>query len=153
MKKSSMQMLRTGINFHGISSCTYNKIPRPLALRSTEGNSIERNDSNNFVSDIINTSIFTTARKVSKCRVFLVHIFPHSDWIRRDTSYLSVFCSNAGKYGPEKTPYLDTFHTVYLDIYVLDDYAIWTVFYKKTQMLRFKSFLVMHFYSCHAFPF
>ena len=118
MKKSSMQMLRTGINFHGISSCTYNKIPRPLALRSTEGNSIERNDSNNFVSDIINTSIF-----------------------------------NAGKYGPEKTPYLDTFHTVYLDIYVLDDYAIWTVFYKKTQMLRFKSFLVMHFYSCHAFLF
>ena len=25
---------------------------------------------------------------------------------------LSVFSSNAGKYGPEKTPYLDTFHTV-----------------------------------------
>ena len=27
-------------------------------------------------------------------------------------SYLSVFSQNAGKYGPEKTPYLDTFHTV-----------------------------------------
>ena len=27
-------------------------------------------------------------------------------------SYLSVFSPNAGKYGPEKTPYLDTFHTV-----------------------------------------
>ena len=24
----------------------------------------------------------------------------------------SVFSPNAGKYGPEKTPYLDTFHTV-----------------------------------------
>ena len=26
--------------------------------------------------------------------------------------YLSVFSPNAGKYGPEKTPYLDTFHVV-----------------------------------------
>ena len=32
-------------------------------------------------------------------------------WIRRD-QYLSVFSLNAGKYGPEKTPYLDTFHAV-----------------------------------------
>ena len=29
--------------------------------------------------------------------VFVVRIFPHSDWI-----YLSVFSSNAGKYWPEK---------------------------------------------------
>ena len=29
-----------------------------------------------------------------------------------DTSYLSVFSPNAGKYGPEKTSYLDTFHRV-----------------------------------------
>ena len=29
-----------------------------------------------------------------------------------DTEYLSVFSPNAGKYGPEKTSYLDTFHTV-----------------------------------------
>ena len=34
--------------------------------------------------------------------VFLVRIFTHSDWIRRDTEYLSVFSPNAGKYGPEK---------------------------------------------------
>ena len=26
--------------------------------------------------------------------------------------FWSVFSSNAGKYGPEKTPYLDTFHAV-----------------------------------------
>ena len=26
--------------------------------------------------------------------------------------YLSVFSPNAGKYGPEKTPYLDTFQAV-----------------------------------------
>ena len=43
---------------------------------------------------------------------FLVLIFQHSDWIRTDTSYLSVFSLNAGRCGPEKTPYLDTFHAV-----------------------------------------
>ena len=31
-----------------------------------------------------------------------VPIFPHSDWIRRNTPYLSLFSSNAGKYGPGK---------------------------------------------------
>ena len=30
---------------------------------------------------------------------FLVRIFQHWDWIRRDTPYLSVFSPNAGKYG------------------------------------------------------
>ena len=39
-----------------------------------------------------------------------------SDWIRRDTPYFSVFNPSAGKYGPEKTPYLDTFHAVYVFI-------------------------------------
>ena len=43
---------------------------------------------------------------------FLVRIFPHLERIRRDTEYLSIFSPNAGKYGPEKTPYLDTFHAV-----------------------------------------
>ena len=44
----------------------------------------------------------------------MVLVYPHSDSIRRDTlnAYLSVFSPNAGKYGPEKTPYLDTFHGV-----------------------------------------
>ena len=27
--------------------------------------------------------------------------------------YFPVFCPNAEKYGPEKTPYLDTFHAVF----------------------------------------
>ena len=31
--------------------------------------------------------------------VILVCIFPHSDWIRRDRKYLSVFSLHAGKYG------------------------------------------------------
>ena len=32
--------------------------------------------------------------------------------MRENTEYLSVFTPNAGKYGPKKTPYLDTFHAV-----------------------------------------
>ena len=44
-----------------------------------------------------------TAWKVSKYWVFLVRIFPHSDWMLNP---------NVGKYGPEKTPYLDTFQPV-----------------------------------------
>ena len=53
-----------------------------------------------------------TAWKVFKYGVFLVHIFLYSGWIQRDTEYLSVFSPNTGIYGPEKTPYLDTFHTM-----------------------------------------
>ena len=42
-----------------------------------------------------------TAWKESIFGVILVRIFPHSDWIRRDIPYLSVFSPNVGKYGPE----------------------------------------------------
>ena len=38
-----------------------------------------------------------TAWKVSAFRVFLGRIFPHLDWIRRDTLYLSAFSPNAGQ--------------------------------------------------------
>ena len=43
---------------------------------------------------------------------FLDRNFPHSDWIRKDTKYLSVFSLNSGIYVPENTPYLDSFHAV-----------------------------------------
>ena len=55
--------------------------------------------------------LHTLREKCPNTEFFLVRIFLHSDWIRKDTSYLSVFSPNAGKYGPEKTPYLDTFDT------------------------------------------
>ena len=42
----------------------------------------------------------------------LVRIFLYWDRIGRDTEYLSVFSPNTGNYGPEVTPYLDTFHEV-----------------------------------------
>ena len=47
--------------------------------------------------------------------VILVRISSHSDWIRRDTRYVSVFNPNEGKYGPEKIPNTDTFYAVKLD--------------------------------------
>ena len=50
--------------------------------------------------------------KCANTEFFLVRIFLHSDWIRRDTDYLSVSSPNAGKEGPEKTPCLDTFYAL-----------------------------------------
>ena len=50
--------------------------------------------------------------KYPNTEFLLVCIFLRSEWIRGDTSYLSVFSPNVGKCGPVKTPYLDTFHTV-----------------------------------------
>ena len=43
----------------------------------------------------------------------MVCIFLYLDWIRIFTQSKSPYFSpNAGKYGPEKTPYLETFHAV-----------------------------------------
>ena len=39
--------------------------------------------------------------------------------------YISIFSPNAGKYGPEKTPYLDTFQV--MPVYLVDELAL--VFY------------------------
>ena len=55
-----------------------------------------------------------TVWKVSKYGIFLVRIFPYSNRIRRDIPNLSVFSPNAGKYGSEKTPYLDNFRAEFL---------------------------------------
>ena len=39
---------------------------------------------------------------MSVFRAVVVRIYPHPDWIQRDTEHLSVFSSNVGKYGPEQ---------------------------------------------------
>ena len=54
----------------------------------------------------------TLHKKYPNTELFLVRIFLYSDWIRRDMEYFSVFSPNIGKYGPEITPYLDTFHAL-----------------------------------------
>ena len=65
--------------------------------------------------------ILLLREKCPNTKFFVVRIFPHLDCphldcTRRDTPYLSVFSPNAGKYGPEKSPYLDTFHTVVMSL-------------------------------------
>ena len=57
----------------------------------------------------LSISVLNTASKVPKYGVFSGPYFPS---FGLNTSYLSVFSPNAGKYGPEKTPYLDTFYAV-----------------------------------------
>ena len=60
--------------------------------------------------------VFFIVWKVSIFRVFLVRIFPHSDWTRRDTEYLSVFSPNAGNYGPKKLQ-IRTLHAVKIRVW------------------------------------
>ena len=43
-----------------------------------------------------------TAWKMSVFGLILIHIFPYSNWIRRDTPHLSVFSPKAGKCGLEQ---------------------------------------------------
>ena len=56
--------------------------------------SLHYNKANNYV-------FVSTVWKLSVFGVILVHIFPHLDWIQRDTPYLSVFSPNTGKCGPQ----------------------------------------------------
>ena len=53
--------------------------------------------------------------KSVQIRSFLWSVFFRIRIEYGDTEYLSVFNPNAGNYGPEKTPYLDTLHTVWVD--------------------------------------
>ena len=60
---------------------------------------------------ILATQIFKVYKYIAAWKVSKYGVF--SD------PYFPVFSSNTGKYGPEKPPYLDTFHAVYssADIY------------------------------------
>ena len=51
---------------------------------------------------LIESSTSSLREKCPSTELFLVRIFPHSDWIRRNTKYLSVFSLNAGKYRPKQ---------------------------------------------------
>ena len=53
-----------------------------------------------------------TARKVSKYGVISGPYFSVFG-LNAEIYRISVFSPNTGKYGPEKTPYLDTFHVVF----------------------------------------
>ena len=93
---------------------------------------------------ILNFSLVSSLReKCPNTEFFLFRIFPYSDWIRRDTDYPSVFSPNVGKYGLEKSSYLDTFHAVVffdlLDLHRLADFkksiSLWHFSYNFTTMV------------------
>ena len=63
--------------------------------------------------------------KCPNTEFFLVRIFPHSDWIQRDTSYLSVFSPNVTKYGPEKNLCLEAFQTAFLFVTIKNMICFW----------------------------
>ena len=73
------------------------------------------NSNSNFVELRCAVAIITTPSLHENCpyleRFWSVRIFPHSDWIRRE----SVFSTNAGNYGPRKALNADTFHAVHND--------------------------------------
>ena len=102
----------------------------------------------------------TLREKCLNTEIFLVRIFPHSHWIRRDTRYLSVFSPNAEKYGPEKTPYLDTFHAVCVKENITIRKRIkcknpnneWKKWRWKTNLL-FQSAIIVIFMSCESLIF
>ena len=74
--------------------------------------------------------------KSPNTELFLVRVFPHSGWMRRDTSYLSVFSPNAGKYGTEITSYLGTFHAVSVMKLLLQCFKYWEQLGKKGSLVE-----------------
>ena len=59
----------------------------------------------NMIVIVISNSLITnTAKKYLYSELFW-SVFSHSDWIRRDREYLSVFSPNAGKYGLNNSEY------------------------------------------------
>ena len=56
--------------------------------------------------------ILTLREKCPNTELFLARTFLYSDCTRRFTKKVSVVNPNTGKYGPEITPYLDSFHAV-----------------------------------------
>ena len=91
--------------------------------------------------------------KVSVFGVFLVRIFPHSYWIRRDTEYLFAFSPNAGKYGPEKLLIRTLFtHCVSVENNIAISFAPNTVMLKRKQTAMWSnwSYLQMQVYRSHS---
>ena len=78
---------------------------------------------------------------MSKCGVFSGPYFPAFGLNAERYEVSLVFSPNAGKYGPEKTPYLDTFHAVKGKvIYLLFVYSwlknIKTIIYKPNTKIQ-----------------
>ena len=80
----------------------------------------------------------TLLEKCPNTEFFLVHNFLYLDWIRRYTPHLSVFRPNLGKYGPSKTPYLDTFHAK--ELHVLSSLSLLFNLYSTIKVLSTEAY-------------
>ena len=90
------------------------------------------------IREVIYQRYQTLREKCPNTELFLVRIFLYLDWIQRFTGWISVFSPNTGKYGPEKTPNLDTFHTVlWNQLIALRDY--WRNYINKHKLISWES--------------
>ena len=79
-------------------------------------------------------ALSVTAWKVFIFGVLPIRIFPHSNRIRRDTPYSSVFSPDEGKYGPEKF----RIRTLLSSEYVIYCWRIWRRYTRKINSKPFK---------------
>ena len=79
--------------------------------------------------------------KCPNTELFLVRNFLYKDWIRRFTEQISSFSPNTGKYGPEITPYLDTFHevAVFQSVFTLRHIKL-TIYILKNKFTSYKEY-------------
>ena len=83
-------------------SLTGNLVPLGLRHLKTSSSVSLTNFEYLFQKMLQLSELWITAYKVSVFGVILVRVFPHLDWIRRDTEYLSVFSPDAIKCRPEQ---------------------------------------------------
>ena len=87
---------------------------------------------------------YSLCEKCPNVEFFLVRIFPYSDWIRRNTEYLSVFSPNVGKYGRENSVFG---HFSRSDFHIEHQ---WISSLEYLFLTRFLSFLNLeHWIACH----
>ena len=73
-----------------------------MSARTVIAKLAQQEDSGAIIQFRITWRILINVWKVFVFGVLLVRIFPHSEWVRRETEYFSVFSPTVGEYGPEK---------------------------------------------------
>ena len=88
--------------------------------------------------------------------IILVRIFPHSDWIRRDTEYISVVSPNVAKCGPEQLQ-IQTLFTQWISIIPLlkvsfksqdTSMLLWPSYFINRILIKKEWFFVLQFICC-----
>ena len=79
----------------------------------------------------------TLREKCPNTELFLVRIFPQSNWV---SIRIEIFSPNAGKYGPEITLYMDTLHAVQY-IFNLRNFSLYSLQFCKARLFFLFLFL------------